>query len=76
MLPHFLCCPLFPCSLCLPLLAAGMAGISAGRDSDEEDEDFKASESEGEESSSDEDDDEDEDGSPGGARMVDEEVGG
>ena len=50
-----------------------MAGISAGRDSDEEDEDFKASESEGEESSSDEDED-DEDGSPGGARIVDEEV--
>jgi hypothetical protein len=51
-----------------------MAGISAGRDSDEEDEDFKASESEGEDSSSDEDED-DEDGSPGGARIVDEEVG-
>ncbi|KAL4426532.1 hypothetical protein ABPG77_008390 [Micractinium sp. CCAP 211/92] len=45
---------------------AGLAGISAGRDSDEEDEDFQASEAE-EESESESDDEE------GGAQIVDEE---
>ncbi|KAI3435903.1 hypothetical protein D9Q98_001961 [Chlorella vulgaris] len=51
---------------------AGMAGISAGRDSDEDDEDFKASGSE-EESSEDDEGEDDEEGEGGGAPLVDEE---
>lgn len=62
--PAITSCPLRPPSVC----TAGMAGISAGRDSeDEDDADFQASESESEGS-------EDEGSEGSGAEMVDEEV--